>query len=164
MSRVTEILLGNIDYEEIRSKRIDNYHVLCNELNDINEMQPDWNVVSPMIYPLLLENEGMRKYLIEHNNRRIDELVGVHAGKVLFDYVEGRINPIPQDDDKAVFGAKRNIEDCMIDFSMNNLMMRRFFAALTPNYPYPMLKISGKKYEVMPKAEIVVLMKSVLVK
>lgn len=88
-------------------------------------------------------------------NRMIDELVGEHAGKTLCGYISGQLVPVPQDESKALFGAKRNIDDCVIDFNMNNTMLRRFFMALTPNYPYPMLPIRGEKYEVLPKVDII---------
>lgn len=88
-------------------------------------------------------------------NREIDLLVGDHAGETLYDFLEGRITPIPQNDSEAIFGAKRNLGDCVIDFNMSNILLRRFFKALTPNYPYPMLYIHGKRYEVLPQADII---------
>lgn len=88
-------------------------------------------------------------------NNTIDNLVKLNSGKVLFNYMQGLIIPTPQDDSQAVYGAKRNLEDCLIDFYMEHKLLRRFFKALTPSYPFPMLRIRGKLYEVLPKTEII---------
>lgn len=93
--------------------------------------------------------------IVQEINDKIDELVREHAGHVLSDYLTGNIVPTPQDESKALFSAKRNLEDCLVDFNMSNLMLERFFKALTPNYPYPMLSIRGKKYEILPGWEII---------
>ena len=88
-------------------------------------------------------------------NESIDDLVRANSGKVLHDFIMGLIVLKPQDDEQAVFGAKRNLQDCLIDFRMPHCYLQRFFKALTPNYPYPMLRIRGKLYEILPKVEII---------
>lgn len=88
-------------------------------------------------------------------NAQIDALVGQYAGQVCADYMQGKIRPQKQDDAKALFGARRNLADCEIDFSMDNVLLRRFFRALTPPYPCPMLRIRGALYEVTGPAEII---------
>ena len=88
-------------------------------------------------------------------NNTIDELVYQHSGKVLSDFLSGTITPVPQNEDEATFGAKRNLRDCLIDFTLSNQLLRRFFKALTPDYPYPMLSIRGELYEVLPGYEII---------
>lgn len=85
---------------------------------------------------------------IQSINDKIDHLVYKHAGTVLHDYSLGRIEAKPQDNDSATFGAKRNLDDCYLDFYMENQMMERFFKALTHPYPHPMLQIKGKRYEI----------------
>ena len=67
MSKATEAILGNIDYDGIKDTRIKNYHILCNELNYINLLTPEWEITSPMVYPLLVDNINLRKRLIEKN-------------------------------------------------------------------------------------------------
>lgn len=79
----------------------------------------------------------------------VDELVERHAGEVLYDYVQGRIQPVPQDESAATYGARRNLADCRIEFEWPNERLRRFFLALTPPYPYPMLCIRGEWYETL---------------
>ena len=65
MSRVTAALLGNIDYEGIRERRSRNYRVLCERFDDFNELKTDMKAGSPMIYPLLLKDAGLRKCLVD---------------------------------------------------------------------------------------------------
>ncbi len=92
---------------------------------------------------------------VQDINDMIDALVYQHAGKVLSEFILGRIKPVPQNDSEALFGAKRSVDDCLIDFMMSNTLLRRFFQALTPGYPYPMLSIRGELYEVLPDVQIV---------
>lgn len=82
-------------------------------------------------------------------NRTIDDLVEQHAGQVVSDYMLGHIQAVTQDETKATFGAKRNLEDCLIDFTWKNVLIERYFAALTEPYPLPLLKIKGKLFEVL---------------
>jgi len=82
-------------------------------------------------------------------NQSIDQLVEQHTGEVLSDYLLGRIVPVPQDDSAATYGARRNLSDCLVDFHWPNELLRRFFQALTPPYPLPMLKIRGELYEML---------------
>ncbi len=92
---------------------------------------------------------------IQEINDNIDALVFQFAGEVLDSYCSGLITPCPQNEDDALFGARRNLDDCLVDFTMNNLMIKRFFRALTPNYPYPMLMIRGEKYELLPDVKVI---------
>ena len=66
MSRLTRALLGNIDYEGIKKKRKENYQVLCKKLDEINEIDVKYDVKSPMIYPLVIKREGLRRKLVEN--------------------------------------------------------------------------------------------------
>ena len=88
-------------------------------------------------------------------NAQIDALVGQYAGQVCAAYMQGKLCPQKQDDAKALFGARRNLADCEIDFSMDNVLLRRFFRALTPPYPHPMLRIRGALYEVVGPVEVI---------
>lgn len=65
MSKATAALLGNIDYDGIRERRSKNYRVLCERFDDINELKVDMKAGSPMIYPLLLKNAGLRERLVD---------------------------------------------------------------------------------------------------
>ncbi len=91
---------------------------------------------------------------IDEINCKIDELVEKYAGTICYKYINGEIVGIKQDINKVSFGAKRNLDDCYIDFQMSNELLKRFFKALTPSYPRPMINIRGKRYEVIGNYEI----------
>jgi len=65
MSKLTERLLGNIDYETIRKKRLDHFRYLHEQLGEYNQLSvdPDANDV-PMVYPFLTDKSGLRERLI----------------------------------------------------------------------------------------------------
>lgn len=66
MSYATKVILGNIDYEGIRKHRLDNYLFLCEAFNEINELRINYQAVSPMVYPLLVKKNELRKTLVSH--------------------------------------------------------------------------------------------------
>ncbi len=86
---------------------------------------------------------------VEKINNKIDLLVEENAGQVIYKYITGQIEAVKQDKTLACYGYRRNLDDCLIDFNMNNIMLERFFKALTKPYPMPMLMIRGEKYEVL---------------
>lgn len=66
MSDLTNRILMNIDYKNVRVRRIANYRLLDDNLFSYNCLRiklPDDCV--PMIYPFLYKNGNLRKYLIE---------------------------------------------------------------------------------------------------
>ncbi len=104
----------------------------------------------------------LAQFSFEYNNQTvkeindiIDRLVGEHAGEVCYNYITGNIIPTVQDEERATFGAKRNLDDCYVDFMMSNVYLERFFKALTPPYPCPMLLIKKKRYEIVGNMHIV---------
>lgn len=65
MSNFTHNILTSIDYEKIRLIRERNFCYLHVHLKDINKLEIDLsNIVGPMTYPILIEIEGLREYLI----------------------------------------------------------------------------------------------------
>lgn len=88
-------------------------------------------------------------------NELYDKLVEENAGSVCNGLINGILLPYPQDDSLATYGAKRNLDDCYIDFKMKNEYLRRFFLALTPIYPRPMIKFRGRRYEIVGDYKIV---------
>lgn len=86
---------------------------------------------------------------IQEVNDTIDSLVEKYTGSVVKRFCNGKITPQKQDIEKATWGCRRNLDDCLIDFTLNNTMLRRFFMALTYPYPLPMLVIRGIRYEVL---------------
>ncbi len=78
-----------------------------------------------------------------------DDYVRDNLGRVVVDYLSNRLIPLRQDKSKATWVAKRNIDDCIIDFSKSNLYIERFFKVLVLPYPLPMLKIENILYEIL---------------
>jgi methionyl-tRNA formyltransferase len=86
---------------------------------------------------------------IQEINEEIDSLVEKYTGEVLFKYISNLIIPVKQNHDEATFGCKRNLDDCIVDFNMDNELLKRFFCALTPPYPLPRIVIKGNVYEII---------------
>lgn len=66
MSRLTISLMQNINYGLVRKRRFENYRLLSNSLNDINELELTAEPICPMVYPLLSESETLRQKLIDN--------------------------------------------------------------------------------------------------
>lgn len=84
MSKLTQAILKNINYNDIKNTRIENYEYLNQHLSEINGIQLslDGDCV-PLSYPLLTKNTGLRKTL---TNEKIYTPVywpetGEHLGK-----------------------------------------------------------------------------------
>ena len=62
MSKLTQTILDGTDYELIRQKRIENFRIACKLFNDINKINPlkyfDQETI-PMVYPLVVEDDGL---------------------------------------------------------------------------------------------------------
>ncbi len=67
MSKLTQALMGNINYEQAKKRRIDNFSFLQDRLNKQNDLQINLSSTDvPMVYPLLVKKDGLRKKLIEN--------------------------------------------------------------------------------------------------
>lgn len=67
MSRLTEALMGNIDYEYVRKKRLENFQFLHNHLGKINRLMFDLSTNEvPMVYPFFTDNTNLRQKLIQN--------------------------------------------------------------------------------------------------
>lgn len=65
MSKLTQKLMGNIDYENAKKKRLDNYYFLYNNLgNTINNSLLDDDI--PMVYPYITNDIHLRDKLIKN--------------------------------------------------------------------------------------------------
>lgn len=67
MSPFTMKMMASIDYKTPAEKRIKNYRVLENILSDVNDLHFSCSCGVPYIYPLLVNKNGLREYLIENN-------------------------------------------------------------------------------------------------
>lgn len=67
MSRLTRAILDGTDYEEIKVKRVENFRMAEVLLGDINMIDPmrflDKDTI-PMVYPLLVEDDGLLQRLL----------------------------------------------------------------------------------------------------
>jgi methionyl-tRNA formyltransferase len=68
---------------------------------------------------------------------------------IMIDFLGGKIIPIPQDKSLATWVPKRNLDDCLIDFSCSALEMTRLLRALVPPYPRPRFTFCGTIYEIV---------------
>lgn len=66
MSILTKKLLRNIDYKKVRKKRRKNFLYLHKKLKDYNEISVTNKRNTFMIYPFLIKDDGLRKYLIQN--------------------------------------------------------------------------------------------------
>lgn len=67
MSKLSEVLLCNIDYKEIAAKRCENFDFIHSHLKDKNEINvdlPDGTV--PMCYPYLISHNDIRQILVDN--------------------------------------------------------------------------------------------------
>lgn len=64
MSHLTETLLQNIDFEEVRKKRIENFNYLHNKLGRRNRFFTGFQEIGPMVYPYRTNNRALRDVLI----------------------------------------------------------------------------------------------------
>lgn len=68
MSRFTRRMLRSINYDYVVRRRIENFAILHQSLNRVNELEvplPD-SYACPMVYPLLTNHPGLRERLIEN--------------------------------------------------------------------------------------------------
>lgn len=66
MSKLTRRILKSIDYEDVRVKRERNFYYLHQKLKDVNKLDLSHDFEAPMVYPLLIEKEGLREHLVSN--------------------------------------------------------------------------------------------------
>lgn len=66
MSHLTEVLMNNINLEAVNNRRKINFDTLHNKLGNQNLLSPVLENGAPMVYPLLVECDGLREHLIEN--------------------------------------------------------------------------------------------------
>jgi len=68
MSTLTRALLGSINYEEARSRRLNNFASLHNALHNYNELSLNPGAYDvPLVYPFLTKNPILRQTLIQNS-------------------------------------------------------------------------------------------------
>lgn len=101
------------------------------------------------------DGDILEQFKIIHQNQTSQEMLDIfnkyvteNLGRVVLDYMNGKITPVKQNKDLATWVTKRNLTDCVIDFDESNEQIEAMFRVLAPPYPYPMLKLKDKLYEV----------------
>jgi hypothetical protein len=68
MSELTRTILDGTDYDVIRNKRKENFDYACELFKEVNKINPkiyyDEKIV-PMVYPLVVEDDGLLKRLLD---------------------------------------------------------------------------------------------------
>jgi hypothetical protein len=68
MSKLTSAILKSINYQEARSKRLENFAYLDAKLGGYNELSIQLSAEDvPMVYPFLTKNQLMKNILIQHS-------------------------------------------------------------------------------------------------
>lgn len=68
MSNLTKAILNNISYSNAKKRREENFLFLHKHLRNINALEINTNnLKAPMVYPFMIEKEGLKEWLIENN-------------------------------------------------------------------------------------------------
>ncbi|SDB38647.1 hypothetical protein SAMN02910298_01900 [Pseudobutyrivibrio sp. YE44] len=67
MSKLTKALMDGIDLQYVNEKRLENFKALHEKLGKYNELKINLENGAPMVYPLLVDKDGVREYLVENN-------------------------------------------------------------------------------------------------
>lgn len=74
--------------------------------------------------------------------------VEVEIASVVDSYLNGSIQPEPQDHSKATWVGKRGKKDCIIDFNRSGEYILNLFRCLQDPYPLPYIQYQGKDIQV----------------
>ena len=108
---------------------------LMNEKIDDGDILHQWKI----------KNQGQSsKFFLD----KFDDLIKSELGIIIFKYLKGEIQPIPQNKKNATWVSRRSLMDCQLDFNSTNIELKRFMQALSPPYPYPFFIYKSIKYEV----------------
>lgn len=102
------------------------------------------------------DGDILEQYRVDYNNQTaqemlnlFDEYVEQNLGRVVLDYINNKITPIKQNKEEATWVTKRNLTDCIINFNQSHKQIEAMFRTLQTPYPYPMIRLKGRLYEVM---------------
>lgn len=96
------------------------------------------------------------QYAIEYNGQtsknimdEFDRYIEINLGRIIHEYLLGNIEAVNQDRSKATWVPKRNLRDCLVDFSKPIDFHKLFFKALVKPYPHPLISVKGTIYEIL---------------
>lgn len=114
MSKLTKALMGNINYDFVRQKRLENFTALHNALADKNELKVDLLLDDiPMVYPFLTSADGLREKLIQNKvyvARYWPEIEKVCPADSFELYLQLHLLPLPIDQRYDLDDMKRILE------------------------------------------------------
>lgn len=108
----------------------------------MNEYIDDGDILEQ--FKVKYDNQTAREMLDLFNDYVVDNL-----GRVVHEYMNGKITPVKQNREQATWVAKRNLNDCVIDFNQSNRQIEVAFKVLSSPYPCPMLKLKDGLFEVL---------------
>ena len=95
------------------------------------------------------------QYAIEYNGQtsknimdEFDRYIEINLGRIIFEYMLGNIEAVNQDRSKASWVPRRNLSDCLVDFSKSIDFHKLLFKALVKPYPLPLISVKGTLYEI----------------
>jgi methionyl-tRNA formyltransferase len=101
------------------------------------------------------DGDILEQYKISYENQTSQEIMKIfddyvfnNLGRVIKEFLEGKIIPQKQNREESIWVTKRNIDDCVIDFGKSNKYIEMFFKALVRPYPLPMIRVKNKLYEI----------------
>jgi methionyl-tRNA formyltransferase len=107
----------------------------------VNEFVDD----GPVVYQMETDYRGETSWEMME---RFDQQVEDELASVITDFLAGKIHPVQQDRSQATWVARRNLEDCLVNFDWPAHRLRALFKALVPPYPLPGIIMKGVRYEV----------------
>ncbi|MEE3410074.1 MAG: GNAT family N-acetyltransferase [Treponema sp.] len=153
-----------IKKEDLKLKKYINFH---------GSLLPKYRGIHSIFW-MIMNGEKQLGYTVHEVNERVDDgdilyqfkfdycnqTVGqVHElfykdiesklGGILNSYINGNLRLEKQDFSQATWVPRRNFDDCLVDFDMPNLYLRRFFLALTAPYPLPRIIYKKEIYEII---------------
>ena len=113
MSKLTQALMGNINYNKTKQKRLTNFNYLHAELSYLNELTIDGNISGPMVYPLLVKNTSLRDKLINASIYvarywKYSELTAKKCERAM--YLSRYLLPLPIDQRYTIEDMKRIVD------------------------------------------------------
>ena len=91
----------------------------------------------PILYQYKFRNSGQNsREVMEECNKHIAN----NFSRILINLINSKIQHISQNKTEATWVCKRNLDDCLIDFTQSVGFLSLFFRALVEPYPLPRLK------------------------
>jgi len=102
------------------------------------------------------DGDVLEQFTVRYTNQTSQEIMEMfdnyveqNLGRVVSQFLTKEIVPRKQDRSKATWVAKRNLNDCIVDFNKDNKYIERLFKVLVSPYPLPMIDINDKLFEII---------------